>query len=324
MHYAQIFRTAALALVTAGAAAAQTVKHPELERSVPLPTGYPTDMVLIPAGTFPRGADSEEFAEQPVREIFLSDYLIDKYEVTVAQWGEYQRDTGAMIPEWNFQNAKSRQDHPIASVTWYEAVDFCNWAGKRLPTEAEWERAARCDDGRRYPWGDGLDSFRANYFGSNDPYESGLGVVLQTTPVGFYDGSVRDGYPTRDGSSIFGVHDMVGNVFEWTFDWFSGRYYGISPDSNPRGPIVGEPRDPARPGLGVFGEADLIVKAVRSGSYATDGSHVRTTYRALDPPDLRAWDRGFRCAQSALATGIEAESWGSVKATARDAAQEGR
>lgn len=313
-----LIRSASVALVLlASPIAASAQKHPELERSVPLPTGYQTEMILIPAGSFPRGSLSEEFAEQPVREIFLSDYLIDKYEVTVGQWGEFQRDTGISIPEWNFQNSANRQDHPITRVTWFEAVDFCRWAGKRLPTEAEWERAARCDDGRRYPWGDGLDSFRANYSGSGDPFEAGLGVVLQTTPVGFYDGSVRDGYPTRDGSSVFGVHDMVGNVFEWTFDWFSGRYYGISPDRDPRGPIVGELRDPADPDSGVFSETDLIVKAVRSGSYATDGSHVRTTYRAPDPPDLRAFDRGFRCAQSSLATGIDANSWGSIKRIVR-------
>ena len=110
-------------------------RHEELLQQVPLPTGYLTEMVRIPAGSFPRGAEGEEFDEQPVRMIFLDEYLIDKYEVTAGQWGQYQEDTGVMIPEWTLQSSPKRQVHPIAFVTWYDAAGFCEWAGKRLPSE---------------------------------------------------------------------------------------------------------------------------------------------------------------------------------------------
>ena len=275
-------------------------QHEKVERTVSLPTSWATTMVLVPAGFFPRGMEGEAFDEQPVREIYLDEYLIDKYEVTVAQWGEYQRDTGALIPEWTLQNTVARQNHPITLVTWYDAAAFCQWAGKRLPTEAEWERAARCDDGRKYPWGDGLDAFRANYFQSDDPFEHGFGAILSTNPVGFFDGSNRDGYQTRDGSSPFGAYDMVGNVFEWTNDWYHPNYYAISPDTNPKGPDEG------------------VVKAVRGGSYAIDASHVRPTYRARDAPNFKGPDVGFRCAAStSLGTGtmLRRETWGAIKST---------
>ena len=268
----------------------------KVERIVRLPTGFATEMVLVPDGSFPRGMEGEAFDEQPVRQIYLDAYLIDKYEVTVAQWGEYQRATGVQIPEWRLQNTAARQNHPIPLVTWYDAAAFCQWAGKRLPTEAEWERAARCDDGRKYPWGDGLDSFRTNYFQSDDPFERGFGVILSTNPVGFFDGSNRDGYQTRDGSSPFGAYDMVGNVFEWTNDWYNPRYYALGPDTNPQGPDKG------------------IVRGGRGGSYAVDASHVRPSYRARDAPDLKGPDVGFRCAASVEAgTAVRNRSWGMVK-----------
>ena len=271
-------------------------QYEKVEQIVRLPTGFATEMVLVPEGSFPRGAEGEAFDEQPVRQIHLDAFLIDKYEVTVAQWGEYQQATDAQIAEWTLQNTTSRQVHPITLVNWYDAAGFCEWAGKRLPTEAEWERAARCDDGRKYPWGDGLDAYRTNYFQSNDPFERGYGTILSTNPVGYFDGSNRDGYQTRDGSSPFGTYDMVGNVFEWTNDWYHPSYYALGPDVNPQGPEKG------------------VVKAVRGGSYAVDASHVRPTYRARDAPDFKGPDIGFRCAASVLTgTAVQTRSWGMVK-----------
>lgn len=287
-----------LAAVLIGPALSQP-RHEDLARVVPLPTGYDVDMVLIPAGSFPRGMEGEEFDEQPVREIYLDAYLIDKYEVTAAQWNEYQQDTGAMLPEWTLQSGQSRRDHPIVFVTWQDAHDFCEWAGKRLPSEAEWERAARCDDGRKYPWGDGLDAFRANFFESFDPYERSVGTILATTPVGFFDGSLRDGFQTRSGASPFGVHDMVGNVWEWTNDWYHSSYYADGPTENPTGPEIG------------------VVKSVRGGSYAVDASHVRPTYRARDDPILKGPEVGFRCASDVPQTAVSPASWGEVKESHR-------
>jgi sulfatase modifying factor 1 len=267
-----------------------------VERVVRLPTGFATQMVLVPAGSFPRGAEGEAFDEQPVRQIHLDAYLIDKFEVTVAQWGEYQQATGYELREWVLQNTVKRQVHPITLVNWFEADGFCRWAGKRLPTEAEWERAARCDDGRKYPWGDGLDAQRANYFQSGDPFDRGYGTILSTNPVGYFDGSDRDGYQTRDGSSPFGVHDLVGNVFEWTSDWYHPSYYALGPDTNPQGPELG------------------VVRSVRGGSYAIDASHVRPTYRARDDPILKGPDVGCRCAMTVpLDTAVRAQSWGAIK-----------
>jgi len=201
-----------------------------------------------------------------------------------------------MLQEWPLQNAGNRQDHPIVFVTWYDAAGFCEWAGKRLPSEAEWERAARCDDGRKYPWGPGLDASRANFFGSEDPFERGVGNILQTTPVGFYDGSDRDGYQTRSGASPFGVHDLVGNVWEWTNDWYHPAYYTDSPAQNPKGPEQGG------------------VRSVRGGSYAVDASHVRPTYRARDDPNLKGPEAGFRCAGDMALTAVQQTSWAQVKA----------
>jgi len=269
-----------------------------LQHQVPLPSGDLVDMVMIPAGSFPRGTENEEFDEQPVRMIYLDDYLIDKYEVTRDQWQKYQQDTGFMLAEWVLQSSASQADHPIVFVTWFDANSFCEWAGKRLPTEAEWERAARCDDGRKYPWGPGLDERRANFFGSNDPFDRGVGNILQTTPVGYFDGSIRDGYQTRSGVSPFGVHDLVGNVWEWTNDWYHSSYYADGPAENPQGPENG------------------VVKSVRGGSYAVDASHVRPTYRARDDPLLKGPEVGFRCAADMNVTAVTPTSWANVKAPA--------
>ena len=258
-------------------------RHEELLQQVPLPTGYLTEMVRIPAGSFPRGAEGEEFDEQPVRMIFLDEYLIDKYEVTTGQWDQYQEDTGVMIPEWTLQSSPRRRVHPIVFVTWYDAAGFCEWAGKRLPSEAEWERAARCDDGRKYPWGDGLDDHRANFFQSEDPFEAGIGTILQTTPVGFFDGSNRDGYQTRSGASPFGVQDMVGNVWEWTSDWMNSVYHVPErPETrdNPTGPPTG------------------TQKTQKGGSFLCHRSYCnryRVAARSSNTPDSSTGNLGFRC-----------------------------
>lgn len=150
-------------------------------------------------------------------------------------------------------------DHPVAAVSWYGAVafayylneiegktqtyDLTDWSmnadagGYRLPTEAEWEYAARGTDGRTYPWGDTIDGSYANYSKSGDSYEVDGGTG--TTPVGYYNGSTRDGFATGDGSSPFGAHDMSGNVYEWVHDRYDSEYYSRSPGSDPEGPTSG-------------------------------------------------------------------------------------
>jgi formylglycine-generating enzyme required for sulfatase activity len=157
----------------------------------------PQGMVLIPAGEFVWGADGRSPDESPRRKENLKAFYIDKYEVTNAQFKE-------VFPEHTFR--KGLELHPVAGISWNQAIKYAQLVGKRLPTEAEWEKAARSTDGREYPWGDEFNASNCNSL------ESQLGA---TTRVG----------ERLEGASAYGVMDMAGNVAEWTFDWYD-RYPG--------------------------------------------------------------------------------------------------
>ena len=227
----------------------------------------PTDgkeMVYVPAGEFVMGSrEGEGYSEEhPQRRVYLDGYWMDKTEVTV---GEYRRFCGATgrsmpkAPKWGWQ-----ESHPMVNVSWNEASAYAQWAGKRLPTEAEWEKAARGADGRKYPWGNQEPgSSRCNLDGRGDGHE-------YTAPVGSFP----------SGSSPYGCMDMAGNVWEWCADWYDPNYYKNGPTRNPKGPNSGESR------------------VVRGGSWYYYSRLVRCAYRFSSRPPFRSYDfLGFRCAR---------------------------
>ncbi len=224
-------------------------------------------MVEIPAGAFLRGDDAGEFDERPARRVFVPAFAIDRYEVTVGEFREFVRQTrhvtsaehaGKPFGEtWRVDNVGSRFDRPVRYVSWWDADKYCRWLGKRLPTEAEWERAARGDgDARRYPWGDEFDPARV---ASGD-----------TAPAGWHLGN----------RSPFGVFDMSGNVWEWVNDWYRPDYYASEESvDNPQGPPQGDER------------------VLRGGSFTNPPSDLRVTRRIKTDPNTSHRDVGFRCAR---------------------------
>lgn len=184
-----------------------------------------------------------------------------KYEVTNAQFARFVETTGAH-GEWQ-GDANGKNRHPVVNVTWHNADAYCHWAEKRLPTEAEWEYAARGPEGRTYPWGNTWDASRARLKGSSE--SDG------TAPVGSFP----------SGASPFGVLDLAGNVWEWTADWYDSAYYRKSPLDNPKGPANGTNR------------------VLRGGSWGSvSPKMVRSTNRLSYRPGSRNDVFGFRCAKT--------------------------
>lgn len=153
------------------------------------------------------------------------------------------------------------ENHPMTVVTWFGAKAYCEFNGGRLPTEAEWEKAARGTDARPYPWGNELAKNWANYYASGDPFEKGIGSLGDTTPVGFYNGKTYDGYQTVKAASAYGAYDMAGNVWQWTADVYEGQHY----------------------------------RYMRGGSKADYGYDLRVWTRNNARPDYFSPNVGFRC-----------------------------
>jgi formylglycine-generating enzyme required for sulfatase activity len=218
------------------------------------------EMVLVPAGEFTMGSNEYD-DEKPPHRVHLDGFYIDKYEVTNALYRRFMDATNRGAPAyWNDANWNGASQ-PVVAVSWLDAEAYCRWAGKRLPTEAEWEKAARGTDGRRYPWGNDWDSSRAN---------SGESKLGKTAPVGSY----------ASGVSPYGAHDMAGNAWEWVADWYGKDYYKQSPDRNPQGP---------RPGR---------TRVLRGGSWGGSPIHLRASFRNYYlAPDFRYTNVGFRCAR---------------------------
>ncbi len=168
----------------------------------------PNEMMLIPAGEFIMGTDQRLPDEGPMHKVTLPAYSIDKFEVTNLQYKKFIDATERKSPG-HFKNRTfppGKADHPVTFVTWFDAEAYCQWAEKRLPTDAEWEKAARGTDGRMFPWGDALEMQRAN-----TPMRwAQLGAFGDTSPVGAF----------AEGVSPYGLYDMAGNVWEWTASWY--------------------------------------------------------------------------------------------------------
>lgn len=183
-------------------------------------------MVLIPAGEFEMGSNDGEDDEKPVHTVYLDAFYMDKHEVTNEQYKKFMDATKYKAPRYWYLPNFCAPNHPVVGISWDDANEYCRWAGKRLPTEAQWEKAARGGlGGRKYPWGDEITHNNANYWGTGgkDKWE-------HTSPVGSF---APNGH---------GLYDMAGNVWEWCADWYDGNYYVNSSKLNPMGPSSGSSR----------------------------------------------------------------------------------
>ena len=203
------------------------------------PAGTQHEMILVPAGAFIMGSEDGEPNEDPQHTVFLNAYYIDKYEVTVFQYRACV-EAGACEPGWGTEE----DDQPVTGVAWVDADAYCRWAELRLPTEAEWEKAARGTDGRSYPWGEEIDRNKANYAGDG----------LEQMPVGSYP----------EGASPYGCLDMPGNVWEWCSTKWRKSY-----DEEPDDSLEGDARRVVRGGS-FYTSADGVRCSSRFRSYPDD------------------------------------------------------
>ena len=231
----------------------------------------PENMVLVPHGEFTMG--SQDHKDEKPHNVVLDSYYIDKYEVSNMDYKGFMKATQHAAPAYWDDPRLSKSEQPVVGVNWYDASAFCEWKGKRLPTEAEWERAAKGPNGSaHYPWGHTLDETKANY-GQK---------VGKTTAV--------DSYPA--GVSGYGAYNMAGNVFEWVSDWYDPSYFNLSPALNPQGPATG---------LNFANQGP--VKVLKGGSWLAPASSLHTSHRFWNQPENNSYGvgLGFRCAQTATA-----------------------
>lgn len=236
-------------------------------------------MILIPAGPFTMGSNDGLPNERPEHSVTLDAYYIDQYEVTLTLYRKFlESGKHESPPTWDDEAATTVGDRPAIGMKWADAAAYCQWAGKRLPTEAEWEKAARGTDSRRYPWG------HMQPFVDIANYNRGVWVSEAITLVGVTSGlegmSVRHGLK-EGGKSPYGLSHMAGNASEWVADWYDREYYQKSPDKNPTGPSEGEKR------------------VLRGGSWADLPAALRVTARFSAEPDYEDRTIGFRCAMTA-------------------------
>ncbi|MCH8207516.1 MAG: SUMF1/EgtB/PvdO family nonheme iron enzyme [Nitrospinae bacterium] len=246
----------------------------------------PQDMVEIHAGVFTMGVDIEneqewgDVDEEPLHEVYLSKYYIDRYEVTAAQFADFLNKNMGKSERYidlkpavtiekvkgKLQARKGLENYPANRVSWYGADAYCKEQGKRLPTEAEWEQAAKGPDGRVFPWGDEApDNTRVTY-------------KRKFNELGFKAMEPVDSM--EKGRSPYGLHHMAGNVWEWVADWYDEGDYSDTRVRDPQGPEEG------------------TTKVLRGGNWYYRAYYLRTTYRFNEKPDaFKIW-QGFRCAKT--------------------------
>ena len=229
------------------------------------------ELVQVPAGIFWRGASAGEPIasedEKPGHWVYLDEFWLDRTEVTNAMYAlcvqagvcqpPRERMSATRLP---YYGEPGFGDYPVIHISWDDARSYCNWVGRRLPTEAEWEKAARGTDARIYPWGNGPPSSRLLNYDNH---------VGDTTPVGNYP----------EGASPFGALDMAGNVQEWIADRYNAEYYRFAPVQNPLGAASGE------------------FRGLRGGSWFSSSRAVRSAFRNWNYPDRANDSSGFRCAR---------------------------
>ncbi|QPJ62428.1 MAG: formylglycine-generating enzyme family protein [Candidatus Nitronauta litoralis] len=261
----------------------------------------PENMSFIPGGSFLMGVDKsvvvdtqkmtqrerlkyavsrEAFHDEgPAHMVILDPYYMDKMEVSNSQYADFIKATGHPAPAYWDDHRRNKPEQPVSGVNWHDANAYCHWANKRLPTEAEWEKAARGPEGFKYPWGNDLDSSKANY-GRKQEFTANV-----------------DSYP--EGKSPYGLHNMAGNVFEWVHDWYDPNYYKNTQDTvNPTGPKQGV----FLSSTGTF--VDRIAtgkkRVIRGGSWYAPEASVTNTHRFWNDPMNNSYGvgLGFRCARS--------------------------
>jgi formylglycine-generating enzyme required for sulfatase activity len=257
----------------------------------------PKDMILVNPGGFMRGLDKSAQAkkqnsgastaykpfddEGPASMIYLSAYYIDKYEVSNAQYTEFIKATDHPAPAYWDHHELNQPNHPVTGVNWYDANAYCHWANKRLPTEAEWEKAARGPAGTIFPWGNEMDYQKGNFA------KGKTGIKNITVPV--------NAFP--EGKSYYGAYNMAGNVFEWVQDWYASDYYKTSKE-------IRNPQGPSYPTAYWVGGNNKInppagkKKVIRGGSWFAPAQSVTTTHRFWNNPMNNSYGvgLGFRCA----------------------------
>jgi len=250
-----------------------TVSDEQLFRKA---AAYDHAMAFVPPGEFQMGSSGPQSLpdERPVHTVYVSGFYIDRYEVTNAQYRRFVLATGRPAPRvdapWAEPYNWSGSDyppgtgmHPAVLVSWHDAAAYAAWAGKRLPTEAEWEKAARAGiTGKNFPLGDRLELNQANYFKS-------YLRAKKLRPVGSYE------------PNALGLHDMAGNVWEWCRDWYGAGYYKGSGAIDPQGPPHGD------------------CKVFRGGAWMSEEQFLRCSQRGKNSPDLKSPMVGFRCVRSA-------------------------